>query len=225
MQRFWHAGKLAALDQWMIPGIDAQRDLVLEIGCGAGNLLTHIGASAARLAALDLSRGALEFTANRLAHLKKPAWVTIQAFGEHIPLQDHCAAWVVLSEVVEHLADPHDMLAETWRVLQPGGRLFLTTPNYHSLWPLLEKTVDFLNLAPKMAGEQHISRFNPTRLDALLRQAGWQIERLASFYTLSPFIAIFSEKAARYWLAKELERNTLRGMLLALVARKPEQVR
>jgi hypothetical protein len=42
------------------------------------------------------------------------------------------------------------------------ARLLVTTPNYRSLWPVMERAVDMMNMAPKMAGEQHISRFHPT---------------------------------------------------------------
>ena len=33
-------------------------------------------------------------------------------------------------------------LKEAHRVLAPGGKILLTTPNYGSLWPLLEKIVN-----------------------------------------------------------------------------------
>jgi SAM-dependent methyltransferase len=37
------------------------------------------------------------------------------------------------TEVIEHLYNPQNLIDEVWRILKPGGMLFLTTPNVHSL--------------------------------------------------------------------------------------------
>jgi len=46
---------------------------------------------------------------------------------------DNCFDAVVMREVIEHLRVPEDAVREALRVLKPGGRLVLTTPNYDSL--------------------------------------------------------------------------------------------
>ncbi len=50
----------------------------------------------------------------------------------HFPDAAFDAAY--LSQVMEHLLEPQKMLAELRRILRPGGRLLLMTPNVHSLW-------------------------------------------------------------------------------------------
>jgi SAM-dependent methyltransferase len=35
---------------------------------------------------------------------------------------------VVLSDVLEHIAEPSDLMAEIWRILKPGGRLLMNVP-------------------------------------------------------------------------------------------------
>ena len=62
------------------------------------------------------------------------------------------------------------MWSEPRRGRITGGRLLVTTPNYHSLWPVMEWIVDRSNKAPQMAGEQHISKFNPASLRRLLAE-------------------------------------------------------
>ena len=88
-------------------------------------------------------------------------------------------------------------------MLRPGGRLLVTTPNYQSLWPLMEWMVDRSNKAPRMAGEQHISKFNPASLRRLLAECGLNIEYFGTIYNLSPFLSLVSQSSAE----KQLDRG------------------
>jgi len=59
--------------------------------------------------------------------------VPIQVFNletTRYPFPDNEFDWVLCMEIIEHLAySPSHMLAEAHRVLKPGGRMLLTTPN------------------------------------------------------------------------------------------------
>jgi hypothetical protein len=94
----------------------------------------------------------------------------------------------------------------------------VTTPNYQSLWPMMEWTVDLLNMAPKMAGEQHISRFQPASLRRILVESGLGIEYFGTIYSLSPFLSLVSPGWANRQLARELDRQSSLGMILVAVA-------
>ena len=54
MQRFWHGGKLTMIDQLIRPHLKADSRL-LEIGCGAGNLLLQASVRGSYPVALDLA--------------------------------------------------------------------------------------------------------------------------------------------------------------------------
>lgn len=60
---------------------------------------------------------------------KYPAY-RIDLENDQIPSPDETFDWVVCCEVLEHMEiDPMFMLAEVNRVLKPGGRMLLSTPN------------------------------------------------------------------------------------------------
>jgi SAM-dependent methyltransferase len=198
---------------------------LLEIGCGSGNLLLQAIVPGVVPVALDLSRQALTFVHGRLSDLQARAsypqdFLLIQGIGEALPFCNASFDLILLSEVIEHLAAPQDVIREAARLLRPGGRLLVTTPNYRSLWPLLEWLVDRLNMAPKMAGEQHISRFDADSLRLLLEMAGLRIDYFGSIYLLAPFLALVSQSLAYRDLESELKSPPAAGMILAAVASK-----
>jgi SAM-dependent methyltransferase len=225
MQRFWHRGKLIMIDQLIRPHLSAGSRL-LEIGCGAGNLLLQATVAGSYPVALDLSMQALTFVRSRLKEIESTAdvpsgFTCTQAIGEYLPFEEDSFDCVLLSEVIEHLEAPQISICEAMRALCPGGRLLITTPNYRSFWPLMEWAVDRMNMAPKMAGEQHISRFHPSSLKKMLVEAGLRMEYAGSIYSLSPFLSLISSEQANHQLQRELRGRSPWGMILVAVAVKP----
>src|ERR1043165_5225317 len=213
------------IDELIPPHLQAGSRL-LEIGCGAGNLLLQAAVRDSYPVALDLSMQALTFVRSRLEAAKSsnesPSdFICTQAIGECLPFVDRSFDCILLSEVIEHLEAPQISIREAVRVLRSGGRLLITTPNYRSFWPVMEWTVDRLNMAPKMAGEQHISRFYPSSLQKMLTELGLTIEYAGSIYNLSPFLSLVSSEEAQRQLKRELDHHSSFGMILVAVAIKP----
>jgi ubiquinone/menaquinone biosynthesis C-methylase UbiE len=225
MQRFWHRGKLVMIDKLIRPHLEGGSRL-LEVGCGAGNLLLQATVPGSYPVALDVSMQALTFVRSRLEEAAAGAgspggFACTRAVGESLPFRDGSFDCILLSEVIEHLEAPQVSIREAVRVLCPGGRLLVTTPNYRSFWPVMEWAVDRMNMAPKMAGEQHISRFHPSSLKRILGESGLVVEYAGSIYGLSPFLSLVSSGRAGRRLEHELNARSPWGMILVAVAVKP----
>jgi ubiquinone/menaquinone biosynthesis C-methylase UbiE len=137
----WHASvaETDALDTpWhrlVREAIDMTRDLankrVLEIACGRGEFAawcSGLEVPPAMLIAADFSAVAVRRARERARPSGRVRLV--QADAEAIGLASACFDTVICCETLEHLHQPWTALEELARVLRPGGRLFLTTPNY-----------------------------------------------------------------------------------------------
>jgi len=115
----------------------AQRTRVLDIGCGHGALSLTLAESAGLdVVAMDVLESRVRSVAARKATRDPEAAARvriIRADAESLPFRDGSFDAVAATEVLEHLDEPGRMLAETHRVLRPGGRFFMTTPNSDAL--------------------------------------------------------------------------------------------
>jgi SAM-dependent methyltransferase len=107
---------------------------VVDLGCGPGFLCAALLREGFAVLALDRSPASLERVRSRFAG--EPRFLGAEpADLDRLPLPDAEAGAVFLVEVLEHL--PRDawdpLVAEVARVLRPGGRFVVTTPNQEDL--------------------------------------------------------------------------------------------
>jgi SAM-dependent methyltransferase len=57
-----------------------------------------------------------------------------------IPLPNSCIDRAILVHALEITEHPHELLAEIWRILTPGGRVIVTVPSRSGLWARLDRT-------------------------------------------------------------------------------------
>jgi SAM-dependent methyltransferase len=95
---------------------------VLENGCGVGEYLSRLSEKAAFAVGMDI-----EFP--RLEEAKKKNSNLVCAVGEALPFKRDFFDLVLSNEVIEHVQDDRQAIAECTAVLTEGGRLALFCPN------------------------------------------------------------------------------------------------
>jgi len=98
---------------------------LLEIGCGEGRGVQILGPNVQTFTGIDKIGSVVE-----ALKIKFPDFEFKQA---HIPpleaINSESYDFVVSFQVIEHIKDDLAYLREVYRVLRPGGKAFITTPN------------------------------------------------------------------------------------------------
>lgn len=96
---------------------------LLDVGSGNGLFVAEAAASGWRAEGIDLDPGAV--TAARRAGLD----VSLETIHARADREPEAFDAVTLSHVLEHVADPVAFLRAAYRLLRPGGAVWIATPN------------------------------------------------------------------------------------------------
>jgi demethylmenaquinone methyltransferase/2-methoxy-6-polyprenyl-1,4-benzoquinol methylase len=95
-------------------------DLVVDLGCGTGDMCELARAAGARAVGVDVSAGMLAG-----ARARDAADALLRGDACCLPLRDGCAAVVTSAFALRNVPSVPALLAEAARILRPGGRLAL----------------------------------------------------------------------------------------------------
>jgi len=146
------------LTDW-VGSLDPARH-ALDLGCGDGAVSAAVRAQQLTLA--DVSPVALARARDRVPEAEA---VELEP-NAPLPFADGMFDLVVCTETIEHVHDLQLFLSEVRRVLEPRGRLALTTPANRFLIPAPDP------LSP------HLRHLTKRSLRALLERMGFDVEQL-----------------------------------------------
>ena len=215
-QRFWHEAKFRLIERVAMP---EKYERVLDAGCGSGTISYFLSQRAGEVVGIDSNPSAINFATT--TYDMPNLGFRLGQFEDLTADKPFDKIYCV--EVIEHLYEHQvtEVFSLFHRLTNPGGQLFLTTPNYRSAWPLIESLLDRLGLAAKMDEVQHVTHFTKSKLAAACERTGWRVRRIGTFNGLAPFLAPISHRMALRMEEVEFlfNRLLLQNLLFCLCAR------
>ena len=214
VQSRWHHQKFEFLRRYL-----PKTGKLLDIGCGPGTFIGTLSNTGLDCTGIDIAPDQIDYATNNYGHSKaRFISISLDTFAENSSERFDVITFV---EVLEHL--PEDvavnMLKRARSLLLPGGRILVTTPNYHSAWPFVEFLVN--RIGEVKYEDQHINRYDAKKLGSHLKESGYDAGNMNSFMSFSPFVAALSWQLSRFVSRNDIYAGRFRfvGMLLIGVAR------
>jgi SAM-dependent methyltransferase len=179
LQRYWQRSRY----RHIVELIDGEGP-VLDVGCGSSHII----------GALPSGSVAVDVLANKLRFDRRFGAPRVRASGFELPFADESFPCVLSSQVIEHVPMVPSMIDELCRVLKPGGRLVLGTPDYDRWeWVWIEKAYGLA--APGGYADEHISHYTRKGLLEAFARRGYTHE--ATRYIMRAELILAFRKPAR----------------------------
>jgi SAM-dependent methyltransferase len=149
--------------------------LVLEVGCGTGNILRVLRRAFpdGLVVGLELWFAGLRFAQKRSPGLLVQGDVRNCPFGKQFDL-------IGMFDVLEHIPEERETLLSLRELLAPGGFLVLTVPAHQYLWSYFDEAA------------QHCRRYAAKEIQEKLVHAGFQVDFISqSMACIFPLVWAF----------------------------------
>ena len=138
-----------------------QTNRLLDIGCGAGNLMLAARKNGWNAHGLDVSPNAVN-------HVRSLGFEVFQGELQQAHLPSEHFDVITAAEILEHLSEPRALVKEVARLLRPGGLFWTTTPHARGL------SARVLGLKWRCVWPpEHLQLFSANGLKGLLHDVGF----------------------------------------------------
>jgi len=171
---------------------------LLDVGCGTGWTTSMWARSGFTTTGLEPSKLRAEFASERYKIKVLPEYFENLDIGEDFDV-------VILRHMVEHFADPYEMMLKVHSYLKPRGTVLIIVPNINCLGRYLFGTKWTWGIP------YHCNFFTPKTLALLVERAGFEV--ITAYQTPSPLL--YPESLFRYIPAgQQLTAKHYRGLSL-----------
>lgn len=203
LQRFWHVYHFAQVSA-RIP--DDPYMVLVDLGSGPGAFFYQHKKRAVKIG--------VDFAHSQINYVKKIMPDVKWLHGDMEKMQLPKADYVVMTQVLEHLPPDTKILQHIFNALNKKGRAIITTPNYKSLWPIVEWLWE--RVSPVKYEEQHINPQTLKSFKKIAEESGFRIVEMKTLFLFTPFIALASAKLAQ--VLAPFEEKVIGKMGLVLIA-------
>lgn len=176
--------------------------LGLDIGSSAGGLSVALAQAGVDMHGIEPSSAGVKVSKMRAQRLGIENATFVEGVGEKLPFSNEMFDLIVSLAVIEHVQDVNKVLEEAFRVLKPGGWLYVEVPN--NLFPFEgHYKMAWLPMMPKAFAKLYVRArgAHPSFLDHLNYMSRFIINRhvrMAGFIGLKDVYGDFlAGKAAR----------------------------
>ena len=138
---------------------------ILEIGSGRGEFLKEFKANGMFCKGIDIDR-------NAKTYLDDIDVTILDVTKDKFPFPDDYFDMIFHKSVIEHMYSPENMMCETLRILKPGGKVIILTPEWSSQMHVFYEDIT------------HCRPYNMTSMRELFEMIGFQTETVEIFRQL-----------------------------------------
>jgi SAM-dependent methyltransferase len=141
---------------------------VLDVGCGNGEMLDQYRAA-------GWTTVGVEPGPDSAALARAKGHLVVTGLLEDAGFEAASFEAITLWDALEHIPNPAQVMAEVFRLLKPGGRVYLHVPNYGSWYARHWQDRWFMFTAPL-----HYFHYTSATLTALLERAGLRVDQITT---------------------------------------------
>lgn len=153
--------------------VDLKQNRVMDLGCGGGILSESLAQAGAEVVGVDIEQRLIDVAKHHAESMNLS--IDYRALNVENIESEHFDV-IVCMEMLEHVAEPREILSHCHRLLKSGGYLFLSTINrsLKAYFELILMGEYVLGLLPRQTHDYHLF-IKPSELMESLQTLGFEL--------------------------------------------------